>query len=163
MELGSYNNVQWKVKIKQTLASEINSRSRHLGSEPENFEGRFCIVHGASQMVLVVKSPSANAGDIGECCSLGQEDPLEEEMANHCSILALRPPWTVWKRPQSMGHKEGRGWDRMAKLDQPVQEPQVWQALVFPRGCVNQFSQQWKIHLFCLFCLLPLWPRRLLY
>ena len=26
--------------------------------------------------------------------SLGQEDPLEEEMATHCSILAWRIPWT---------------------------------------------------------------------
>ena len=27
--------------------------------------------------------------------SLGQEDPLEMEMATHCSILAWRIPWTV--------------------------------------------------------------------
>ena len=26
--------------------------------------------------------------------SLGQEDPLEKEMATHCSILAWRIPWT---------------------------------------------------------------------
>ena len=26
--------------------------------------------------------------------SLGWEDPLEEEMATHCSILAWRIPWT---------------------------------------------------------------------
>ena len=26
--------------------------------------------------------------------SLGQEDPLEEGMATHCSILAWRIPWT---------------------------------------------------------------------
>ena len=25
--------------------------------------------------------------------SLGREDPLEEEMATHCSILAWRIPW----------------------------------------------------------------------
>ena len=36
--------------------------------------------------------------------SLGQEDPLEEEMATHSSILAWRIPWT--EKPgglQSMG------------------------------------------------------------
>ena len=36
--------------------------------------------------------------------SLGPEDPLEKEMANHASILAWRIPWT--KEPgglQSMG------------------------------------------------------------
>ena len=26
--------------------------------------------------------------------SLGQEDPLEEEMATHSSVLAWRVPWT---------------------------------------------------------------------
>ena len=26
--------------------------------------------------------------------SLGQEDPLEEDMATHSSILAWRTPWT---------------------------------------------------------------------
>ena len=39
--------------------------------------------------------------------SLGQEDPLEEEMATHSSILAWRIPWT--KEPgrlQSMGSQE---------------------------------------------------------
>jgi len=28
-------------------------------------------------------------------CSLDQEDPLEEEMATHSSILAWEIPWTV--------------------------------------------------------------------
>ena len=28
------------------------------------------------------------------CWSLGQEDPLEEEMATHSSILAWETPWT---------------------------------------------------------------------
>ena len=39
--------------------------------------------------------------------SLGQEDPLEEEMATHSSIFAWEIPWTEepgWS--QSMGHKE---------------------------------------------------------
>ena len=36
--------------------------------------------------------------------SLGQEDPLEEEMAIHSSILAWRIPWTKEPRGlQSMG------------------------------------------------------------
>ena len=33
--------------------------------------------------------------------SLGQEDPLEEEMATHSGILAWRSPWT--EEQQSMG------------------------------------------------------------
>ena len=39
----------------------------------------------------MVKTPPANAGDAE---SLGQEDPLEKEMATHSSILA-------WKIPQT--------------------------------------------------------------
>ena len=36
----------------------------------------------------VVKNTPANVG------SLGREDPLEEELATHSSILAWRIPWT---------------------------------------------------------------------
>ena len=45
-----------------------------------------------SQVALVVKNLPANAGDAGS--SLGPEDPLEEGMAIHSSILAWRIPWT---------------------------------------------------------------------
>ena len=39
--------------------------------------------------------------------SLGQEDPLEEGMATHSSILAWKIPWAEeLGRLQSMGHKE---------------------------------------------------------
>ena len=49
----------------------------------------------ASQVVLVVKNPLANAGNVRVTGSiLGQEDPLEEVMATHSSILAWRIPWT---------------------------------------------------------------------
>ena len=51
---------------------------------------------------LVVKNPSA----IWETWvqSLGQEDPLEKEMATHSSILARRIPWTEEPgRLQSIG------------------------------------------------------------
>ena len=42
--------------------------------------------------------------------SLGQEDPLEKEMATHSSILAWKIPWTEepgglqFMGPQSVGH-----------------------------------------------------------
>ena len=39
-----------------------------------------------------------------QICSLGEEDPLEKEMATHSSILAWRIPWTeAPSRLQSMG------------------------------------------------------------
>ena len=64
-----------------------------------------------------VRNLLANAGEaqglwIG---SLGQEDPLEEGMATHSSILAWRIPWREepgWL--QSMGCKES-GYDRATK------------------------------------------------
>ena len=41
----------------------------------------------------VVKNPPANTLEM-QVCSQGGEDPLEEEMATHSSILARRIPWT---------------------------------------------------------------------
>ena len=52
----------------------------------------------------VVKNPPANAGDAG--LIPGSEDPQEEEMATHSSILAWKIPWI--EEPgglQSMGSK----------------------------------------------------------
>ena len=45
-------------------------------------------------------------------CSLDQEDPLEEEMATHSSILAWEIPWTVETGGlQSMGSQRiGHNW-----------------------------------------------------
>ena len=40
----------------------------------------------------MVKNPAANSGNTGSI--LGQEDPLEKEMAIHSSILAWEIPWT---------------------------------------------------------------------
>ena len=48
-----------------------------------------------SQVALVVKNPPANAGDVRDTGLIpGQEDPKEEVMATHSSILAWRIPWT---------------------------------------------------------------------
>ena len=49
----------------------------------------------ASQVVLVVKNLSANAGDIRDLGYIsGWEDSLEEGMAVNSNILAWRIPWT---------------------------------------------------------------------
>ena len=46
-------------------------------------------------MALVVKNLPGNAGNNQMCVqSLGQEDPLEKDMATHSSIIAWRIPWT---------------------------------------------------------------------
>ena len=56
----------------------------------------------------MVKNLLASARDVTDMVrSLGWEDPLEEEMANHSSILAWRIPWTEEPgRLQSVGSQE---------------------------------------------------------
>ena len=58
-------------------------------------------------MWLTDEEPAAKAGDVGSI--LGQDDPLEEEVAAHSSILAWRILWT--EEPgglQSMGVAKSR-------------------------------------------------------
>ena len=61
--------------------------------------------NGASQVSLLVRNLPANTGhlrDVG--LILGQEDPLEEGVATHSSILAWRISWTEEPcRLQSIG------------------------------------------------------------
>ena len=48
-----------------------------------------------SQVAIVVKIAPANAGDLRIPDSIqGRENPLEEDMATHSSILSWRIPWT---------------------------------------------------------------------
>ena len=42
----------------------------------------------------MVKNPPMQETQMSRVRSLGQEDPLEEEMATHSSILAWKIPWT---------------------------------------------------------------------
>ena len=48
----------------------------------------------ASQVALLVKNLSANAGEETQVWSLGWEDPLEEGMGTNSSILVWRIPCT---------------------------------------------------------------------
>ena len=61
--------------------------------------------------MLVVTSLSTNAGDIEmRIPSMGREDPLEEEIAAHSSILAWKILWTEepgglqFMRSERVGH-----------------------------------------------------------
>ena len=68
-------------------------------------------------MVLVAENPPPNAGDVRDLGSItGWEDPLEEGMATHCSILAWRIPWTEEPgRIQSIGsHRVRHDWWNLA-------------------------------------------------
>ena len=58
-------------------------------------------------MTLVVKNLPVNVDVRDEGSILGEEDPLEEEMASHSIIFTWEIPWTEEPgRLQSMGHKE---------------------------------------------------------
>ena len=51
-------------------------------------------------MVLVVKTlPPMQETQGTRVQTLGGEDPLEEAMPTHSSILAWRIPWTAWWAP----------------------------------------------------------------
>ena len=66
--------------------------------------------HWASKVVLVVKNhlPMQETSEMW-VQSLGQEDPLEEGMITHFSILAWRIPWTEEPgRLQSIGSQRVR-------------------------------------------------------
>ena len=63
----------------------------------------------ASRVALVLKNLPAYAGDAKKrwVRSLGQEDPLDEEMATHSRILDWEIPWIVEPRGlQFMGSRE---------------------------------------------------------
>ena len=47
----------------------------------------------ASQVALAAKNPPTDEGEV-RVQSLGCEDPLEESMATHSSILVWEIPWT---------------------------------------------------------------------
>ena len=56
--------------------------------------------NGASWVVLVLKNPPTNPGDMRDMVSfLDREDPLEEGMATHSSILA----WRISRSEESGG------------------------------------------------------------
>ena len=57
-------------------------------------------------MVLVVNNMPANVGDEMQVWSLDQEDPLEEGIVIHFSILAWRIPWT--EEPGGLYSPRGR-------------------------------------------------------
>ena len=79
----------------------------------------------------MVKNPPTDAGDTGDGVrSLGQEDPLEEEMATHSSILAWEVPWTEDSGGlHPWGHKESHT------------SEQTHMQLYFSEGSLDEISQ----------------------
>ena len=76
--------------------------------------------------------------------SLGQEDPLEKEMATHSSTLAWKIPWT--EEPgslQSMGSQRVRH-DRATSLSLSLSTymRHLEESRAFPRGSVQEMRVQ---------------------
>ena len=65
------------------------------------------------------KESASNAGDLVQ--SLGQEDPLEKEMATHSSILAWRNSWT--EKPSGL---QSMGSQRADTAEQLTLSPSLW-------------------------------------
>ena len=69
----------------------------------------------------MVKNLPASAGDVGEVC---WEDPLEEKMATHSSILAWIIPWT-----EELGGLQSWGCKSQTQLSEHTHDNSVFSFL----------------------------------
>ena len=96
-----------------------------------------CASYRASQVVLVVKNPPANAGDMRDAGSISESDSLEEEMGIHPSIPAWRSPWTEEPGgPQStVSQRAGHFWSDLACMHVHYTNQTSWEnlSLVLPK------------------------------
>ena len=79
-------------------------------------------------MALVVKNLPANAGDTRDTGSIpGWEDPLEEGMATHSSILAWRIPWTEepGRQPSTGSQRVGHDCSNVAYMQRNINRKQT--------------------------------------
>ena len=99
----------------RTLAAEngesLKGFMKGSGQSPQQWgESRNGFRGRGSEGGAVVKNSPASVGDIRDVGSVPSwEDPLEEDMATHSSILAQRIPWTEESgRLQSIGSQRVR-------------------------------------------------------
>ena len=76
------------------------------------------------------KEPTCNARDPGS--TLGQEDPLEKEMATHSSILAWEIPWT-----EEPGGLKSRGKVRIGHGLVTKQHQRIYIQITYHTFCVS--------------------------
>ena len=123
------------------------------GDEPASWPGASSLLINA-----VCQGPKGFPGGVvvKNPWSLGQEDPLEEEMATHSRILAWEIPWTEeYGRLQSMAVTKSRtrlrAWADMHARDQggiSIKERTV----VWAHSCVllsTGLRPQWDLHRVC--------------
>ena len=80
-------------RIFSWLTSWFKKREKEKNSLLSSASLASSSVEGGWGLLLLVKNSPANAGGV-RVQSLGREDPLEEGMAAHASILSWRIPWT---------------------------------------------------------------------
>ena len=85
--------------------------------------------------------------------SLGQEDPLEKEMAPHSSTLAWRIPWREEPgRLQSMGSQRvGHDWATSLSLSSGINKPIMWLEIQCHK-LKTIISMAWEIKITCANC-----------
>ena len=106
----------------ETLPPLSNNFPFFLCSASGNHHSTFCF-HEFDYTAVPQIFPGGSIGKESTCqCrryetlipSLGQEDPLEEGMATHSSILAWRIPWT--EEPGGLVHGVEKSWTRLKQL-----------------------------------------------
>ena len=89
-ELETYVSVVYKPP--SLCYNNPNKDASEIYFKKENFSSKQLHIF---RVALVIKNAPAKAGDTRDVVrSLGQEDPLEEGMTTHSSILAWRILWT---------------------------------------------------------------------
>ena len=84
----------WRIPWTEGPGGLHSMGSQRIGHDKATNTTEQLTLFWTSQVVLVVRNPPANAGDVrDEVWSLGRVDPLEG-MATHSSILAWKIPWT---------------------------------------------------------------------
>ena len=82
------------------------------------------VVCWASQVVAVVENlPAIQETQEKQIWSLGWEDPLEEGMATHSSILAWKIPWMEIQPVHSKGDQP---WVFFGRNDAKAETPVLW-------------------------------------
>ena len=80
------NELHSRKKAKTLKGKESNKTFQVKNASPSNYQLKPCFPGGSDS-----KTSACIAGDWVQ--SLGQEDPLDKEMATHSSTLAWKIPW----------------------------------------------------------------------
>ena len=135
----------------------------HLPLSHPFFWSLLLLTPWASQVALAVKNPPASAGETWEVQvrSLGQEDPLEEDTANHSSILAWKTPRTeepggLWSMGSQRVNRDWSNWVQTVLQIAPINlAPVISTNVVYHQEMFWPEELYLKV-LYCALCSCPL-------